>query len=73
MLNFRDLNDNVILVTKKYGDKEVPVGDIYRYAPGYHDTRFVPSKYLTSLSIEEVQEISYVMGGRGVYGNDREG
>ena len=33
MLNFRDLSDNVILVTKKYGDKEVPVGDIYRYAP----------------------------------------
>ena len=73
MLNFRDLSDNVILVTKQYGDKEVPVGDIYRYAPGYHDTRFVPSKYLTSLSIEEVQEIAYVMGGRGVYGNDREG
>ena len=73
MLNFRDLSDNVILVTKKYGDKEVPVGDIYRYAPGYHDTRFVPSKYLTSLSVEEVQQIAYVMGSRGVYGNDREG
>ena len=71
MLNFRDLSDNVILVTKKYGDKEVPVGDIYRYAPGYHDTRFVPSKYLTSLSIAEVQEIAYVMGGRGLYGEDK--
>ena len=55
MLNFRDLSDNVILVTKKYGDKEVPVGDIYRYAPGYHDTRFVGSKYLTSLSISSAR------------------
>ena len=73
MLNFRDLSDNVILVTKKYGDKEIPVGDIYRYAPGYHDPRFVGSKHLTSLSIEEVQQIAYVMGSRGVYGNDREG
>ena len=70
MLNFRDLSDNVILVTKKYGDKEVPVGDIYRYAPGYHDTRFVPSKYLTSLSVEEVKEIAYVMSGKGVYGDE---
>ena len=70
MLNFRDLSDNVILVTKKYGDKEVPVGDIYRYAPGYHDTRFVGSKYLTSLSIEEVKEIAYVMSGKGVYGEE---
>ena len=70
MLNFRDLSDNVILVTKKYGDKEVPVGDIYRYAPGYHDTRFVPSKYLTSLCIEEVKEIAYVMSGKGVYGEE---
>ena len=72
MLKFKDLNDNVIQVLKN-GDKEVPVGDIYRYAPGYHDTRFVGSKYLTSLSIEEVQQIAYVMGSRGVYGNDREG
>ena len=70
MLNFRDLSDNVILVTKQYGDKEVPVGDIYRYAPGYHDTRFVASKHLTSLSIEEVKEIAYVMSGKGVYGED---
>ena len=72
MLNFIDISDNVILVTKKYGDKEVPVGDIYRYAPGYHDTRFVPSKYLTALSLDEVQQIAYVMGSRGVYGNDRD-
>ena len=70
MLNFRDLSDNVILVTKQYGDKEVPVGDIYRYAPGYHDTRFVASKHLTSLSIEEVKEIAYVMSGKGVYGDE---
>ena len=72
MLKFQDLNDNVIQVLKKYGDY-VPVGDIYRYAPGYHDTRFVPSKYLTALSLEEVQQIAYVMGSRGVYGDDREG
>ena len=70
MLNFRDLSDNVILVTKKYGDKEVPVGDIYRYAPGYHEPRFVGAKYLTSLSIEEVKEIAYVMSGKGVYGDE---
>ncbi len=72
MLKFKDLNDNVIQVLKKYGDY-VPVGDIYRYAPGYHDTRFVASKHFTSLSLEEVQQIAYVMGSRGVYGNDREG
>lgn len=72
MLKFKDLSENVIQVLKKYGDY-IPVGDIYRYAPGYHDTRFVPSKYLTSLSVDEVRQIAYVMDNKGLYTDDREG